>query len=284
MDYYISVNPLFYLKMENWRCDMSNTDLLPLDRKVAKRNIRKKMKEKGLSQKTVYERMRMTQGDFSNCTNVNSEGKFFSLDRLWELSQIFDCSIDELLGKGDVPQAKQNSEEISLSDVCVALTYFNEIVRPEYSLDKNGKTMIIYSDIASINELIRKFAQIKDEPELLTYYTQGFIRDHKNIIRKYKFQTEYEYGKKLLDAILKSNTLQVLADDVLKNKEQYYKADNLKHELEKLYEVFPENQRICAYNAIPQYIKENEFIENSTKVLILTNFRIIYDEQHHKEE
>lgn len=259
---------------------MNNTDFSPLDRTIAKRNIRRIMKEKGLSQKNVYNRMGMTQGDFSNCTNVNNEGKFFSLDRLWELSQILDCSIDELLGKSDIPKAKPNSEEISLSDVCVALTYFNEIVRPKYSLDKNGKTMLIYSDIAAVNELFRKFAQIKDDPELLSYYTQGFIRDHKTIIRKYNFQSEYDYGKNILDAVLESNTLLALADDVSKNKEQYYKAANLRYELKKVYEVFPENQRICAYNAIPQYIKENELIENSAKTLILTNLRMVYDELH----
>lgn len=259
---------------------MSNTDLLPLDRKAAKRNIRKKMKEKGLSQKTVYTHMKMTQGDFSNCTNVNSEGKFFSLDRLWELSQILDCSIDELLGKSDVPQAKQDSEEISLSDVCIALTYFNEIVHPEYISDKNEKTILIYSKIEAINELIRKFAQIKDDPELLTYYTQGFIRDHRTIIRKYDFQSEYEYGKKLLVAITENSSLLALADDVLKNKEQYYKVDNFRHELSKVYEIFPETQRRCAYNAISQYINENELIRSSPKTLILANYKIIYDEQH----
>ena len=58
---------------------MNNTDLLPLDKKAAKRNIRKIMKDKGLSQKTVYERMGMTQGDFSNCTNVNTKENFFLL-------------------------------------------------------------------------------------------------------------------------------------------------------------------------------------------------------------
>lgn len=256
---------------------MNNTDLLPLDKKVAKRNIRKIMKEKGLSQKTVYERMRMTQGDFSNNTNVNTEGKFFSLDRLWELSQILDCSIDELLGQTNIPQIKPNPENVSLSDVCIALTYFNEIVCPKYISDKNGNTTLIYSEIEAINELIRKFAQIKDDPELLTYYTQGFIRDHKTIIRKCDFQTEYEYGKKLLDVILDINTLRVLADDVIKNKHQYYRIDSLRHELTKAYEVFPENQRICAYNAIPQYIKENEFLENSAKTLILENLIYIYE-------
>lgn len=267
---------------------MNDLDFLPLNKKTAKENIRKKMRDKGLSQKSVYERMGITQGDFSNCTNIKSD-KFFTLDRLWELSQILDCSIDEILGKNDIPKVKPDFKNISLSDVCSALAYFNEIVRPEFQLKKENETVTVflYSKIPAVNKLFKKFAEIKDDAELLSYYVQGFIRDHKTAIRKYNFQTEYECAKQFLDWWINSlyGYAEVYRQDT--GNDIYHGGRNVesfKNESERIY--LSELKKNCLqlmYDNVDRFIKEKDYFTSSPEYISLMRFKELHKKHYLKK-
>ena len=247
----------------------------------AKEHIKELLKDKGISQKTAYEHIGLSQPDFSKRLSTNNEA-FFQIWQLWDLSNLLNCSIDELLGKNNIPHKKATApENVSLSDVCAALYYFHHVARPNYGQTQDGKSIFIYSPIPAVNELIRKFYQIKDEPEVLSYFSQGFIRDHKNAVRKYEFQTGYEYGKKVLAKMINDKNLEQMAINIVRQ-EGFNEVENLKLQLTRIYEVLDKDQRICAYNAVQRYAKEIGVVKGGPTSVILRNFELLHEENQNE--
>ena len=250
----------------------------------AKEHIKELLKEKGISQKTAYEHIGLSQPDFSKRLSANNEG-FFQIWQLWDLSNLLNCSIDELLGKDNIPHQKATApEDVSLSDVCAALYYFHQIVQPNYMQTQDDQRILIYSSKKIVNELFRKFYHIKDEPEVLSYFSQGFIRDHKNAIRKYEFQTEYEYGKNFLAAIIDDKDLKQQAVKILRHEGGNQALEDLELYLKQIYETLNKDQRICAYNALSKYEKEIDVVKGSTTSVILNHFYCVHEKHQHQDD
>ena len=250
----------------------------------SKKHIRDLLKSKGKTQKEIHDAIHMRQSDFSGCLSTTGDKakRFFTIDQLWSIANLLDCTIDDLIGRK--PISKEyfcSSEDISLADICDALVVFDRIVHPKY-LKNNKGTVYITSEYSEIRELFEKYNEMKEilDDDDLAYWINGYKTKNKEHTRKNDFLTDYERGKKTILAMIKNETLFALADEALKNRSQYYRMDNFKHDLKNIYEALSEDQRLCAYNAIPQYIKESELVEDSTQTLILTNYRIIYDELH----
>ena len=261
--------------------NMEKKELSGFDTYEAKEHIRGLLKDKGISQKTVYEHIGLSQPDFSKRLSANNKS-FFSVAQLWSLSDLLNCSIDELLGKNNIPHVKATApEDVSLSDVCAALYYFHQVVQPDYKQTQDGQYVLIYSSIITVNALIRKFYHIKDEPEVLSYFSQGFIRDHKNAIRKYGFQTEYEYGRQILNELINDKNALQIAANVINNLSD---VGILKQILTQIYEGLSKDQRICAYNALPRYEKEIDVVRGSTASVILGNFCRIHEKHQHQDD
>lgn len=202
--------------------------------------------------------------------------------QLWSLSDLLNCSIDELLGKDNIPHVKAAApEDVSLSDVCAALYYFHQVVQPNYKQTQDGQHVLIYSSIITVNELIRKFYYIKDEPEVLSYFTQGFIRDHRDAVRKYEFQTEYEYGRWILNKLINDKDALRIAANVINNLSD---VGSLEQILIQIYEGLSKDQRICAYNALPRYEKEIDVVKGSTTSIILNNFYHVHEKHQHQDD
>lgn len=263
---------------------MSNSIYSNFNMEKSKQAIRQMLNDKGIKHKTAYEYLQMTQPDFSKKLS-DKEKTFFTISQLWDLSNLLSCSIDELLGKNNIPQKNiDHSDNISLSDVCEALNYFNQIANPKYGISQNG-TAYIYSSTHAVDELIKKFSNMKDMPDVLSYFSQGFIRDHRNALKKYNFRTEYECGKEIILKILNDSKLLTISNQILKSNgigQTYSLVDSLRVELTNICELYSEAERMCIYKAIPQYIEENNILEGSEKNLILGNLMYIHENNHTK--
>ena len=250
----------------------------------SKKHIRDLLKSRGKTQKEIYDAIHMRQSDFSGCLSTTGDKakRFFTIDQLWSIANLLDCTIDDLIGRK--PISKEyfcSSEDISLADICDTLVVFDRIVHPKY-LKNNKGTVYITSEYSEIRELFEKYNEMKEilDDDDLAYWIKGYKTKNKDRTRKNDFLTEYEQGKKIILAMVENKTLFAFADEALKNRKRYDGMENFKHVLKDIYEALSEDQRLFAYNAIPQYIKEVGLIEDSTQTLILTNYRIIYDELH----
>lgn len=263
---------------------MDNNTYSDFDIVKAKKRIRDLLKSKGKTQKEIYDSIHMRQSDFSGCLSTTGDKakRFFTIDQLWSIANLLDCTIDDLIGRK--PISKEyfcSSENISLADICDTLVVFDRIVHPKYAKNNKG-TVYITSEYPEIRELFEKYNEMKKilDADDLAYWINGYKAKNKDRTRKNDFLTEYEQGKKTILSMVNNETLFALANEAFKNRNRYDGMENFTYNLKNIYEALSENQRLCVYNAIPQYIKESGLVEDSAQTLILANYRIIYNELH----
>lgn len=263
---------------------MDNNTYSNFDIVKAKKHIRDLLKSKGKTHKEIYDSIHMRQSDFSGCLSTTGDKvkRFFTIDQLWSIANLLDCTIDDLIGRKPIStEYFCDPEDISLADICDALVVFDRIVHPKY-LKNNKGTVYMTSKYSEIRELFEKYDEMKKilDADDLAYWINGYKAKNKDRTRKNEFLTEYEQGKKIILGMVKNKTLFALADEALKNRNRYDGMENFKHDLKNVYEALSEDLRLRVYNAIPQYIKESGLVEGSTQTLILTYYRIIYNELH----
>ena len=76
---------------------------------ILKENIERLRKENGWSQKELGEKIGLEQSNISKCLSV---GRCFTLEQVWRLADLFETSVDELLGN----TRKGNKD--SIEDIC----------------------------------------------------------------------------------------------------------------------------------------------------------------------
>ncbi len=76
---------------------------------ILKENIERLRKENGWSQKELGEKIGLEQSNISKCL---SGGRCFTLEQVWRLADLFETSVDELLGN----TRKGNKD--SIEDIC----------------------------------------------------------------------------------------------------------------------------------------------------------------------
>ncbi|MES1050482.1 helix-turn-helix transcriptional regulator [Bacillus thuringiensis] len=117
--------------------------------------IKKLRIEKKLSQQNLAEKLNMNRVNISNyergiITNIPS-------DVLIRLSEVFEVSIDSLLGKGDKPEKKTDTNNSSLKS-----KEFSTIQRYANKLNKNDQQKLIKIMEATFDE-IQKGASPEDD-------------------------------------------------------------------------------------------------------------------------
>ena len=253
---------------------------------AAKEAIRKRIDESQIKQKDVYEYLKMQQSDCSKRLSVK-EKSFFTVEQLWRLADLLDCSVDELLGRGNAPQMNVSDEDVSLADVCAALDYFNRIAKPKYQASE-GKAPIIWSDSPEIKRLIKRFANLSDSQKDLSIFVKAFIRDEENqkLTRKFDFKTEYGCGKYWIEQAIKNEGVRNEAYKLSQygGSRDDWQYDDLLSKLEAVvmicYNCNSSSQRDAMYKAIPTYIKENGVAKESIEDYILRAYERIYEENH----
>ncbi len=253
---------------------------------AAKEAIRKRMDESQIKQRDVYEYLKMQQSDCSKRLSVK-EKSFFTVEQLWQLADLLDCSVDELLGRGNAPQMNVSDEDVSLADVCAALDYFNRIAKPKFRVGED-KASIIWSDSPEIERLIRRFANLSDSRKDLSIFVKAFIRDEENqkLTRKFDFKTEYGCGKYWIERAINNKGAK---DEAYKLSRYSGPRDdwryrellsNLEAVVMICYNRNSSSQRDAVYKAIPTYIKENGVAKESIDDHILRAYERIYEENH----
>lgn len=132
----------------------SNTDMKNHNFDILKKNIDALMKKKGWSQTELGEKIGMDQSNVSKCLN---EGRHFTLEQVCRLADIFEMSVDELLGREN--KAKDYSAveickfivDLITSDVITTFKYEkNENVWEEYDYEYDSgysnKTKVLKYD------------------------------------------------------------------------------------------------------------------------------------------
>lgn len=84
-----------------------------IDYDILKRNIKKLMKEKELSQEKFGELIGMSQSNINKCLKMGDGSRCFTLSQIWKIADYFNTSVDVLLGR-----VESEDKEISDEDFC----------------------------------------------------------------------------------------------------------------------------------------------------------------------
>lgn len=109
----------------------SNTSMKNHDFDILKRNIEALMKKKGWSQTELGQKIGMEQSNVSKCLGENG---CFSLEKVCRLADVFETSVDELLGR------KTKEKDHSVREICkflVDLITSDEITTISYEKNEN---------------------------------------------------------------------------------------------------------------------------------------------------
>lgn len=76
-----------------------------------KENIRKHMNDKHMTQKYIAEKLNTTQANIAKHLKKGDDAQTFTLRQVWQLADLFEVSIDELLGRSNADK-KYSLEEL----------------------------------------------------------------------------------------------------------------------------------------------------------------------------
>ena len=79
---------------------------------ILKENIRKRMSDKHMTQNDVAEALDTTQANIAKHLKKNNDAQTFTLKQVCQLADLFETSVDELLGRDTT------SEKISVNNLC----------------------------------------------------------------------------------------------------------------------------------------------------------------------
>lgn len=96
----------------------SNDEIYNYDINILKRNIKKLMKEKNITQKELAQKIGCEQPRVHSALDTNSSA-CFTIPQLVSISYYYDISIDKLIGLDTVKKAQ--AKEISMDDICTKL-------------------------------------------------------------------------------------------------------------------------------------------------------------------
>lgn len=196
--------------------NIPNNDIVVerINYKKAKEMIRSAMKSKGMTQTVLAKQILINQSEVSKYLNVDTED-FFRVDTLFRICSILDLSMDEITGLKDIQQIKHNkdTENKSLADMCEALCEVNNIspIHSEVVKISGSDRTVMYFENSNISDMIKEISQIntlQGKEKILTIWKDNCIKENKERLRKFSFNTEQEYSDKLLnnwiDAIRKT--------------------------------------------------------------------------------
>lgn len=192
---------------------MSNHDIV-----ISKRNVKRLMKEKSLTQIKLAEIAGIKQTRVSRILSENNSD-FFTIPQLVDIAEYFCISLDELIGlkqKQEMPKYETLSDIASalfaLSD-CRTCLSFKNIEIPYTFTHRNGtkeerkKTRTaVYFDTEAINQFMAEWKiitqDIKDiscKDELYNLWKNKKIEDLSNNKREYNYYTLFGYVKTFYD-------------------------------------------------------------------------------------
>ena len=185
------------------------------DRDILNNNIRILMKDKNISQTDIAVEIGTYQSRVSDCLKGKKD---FTLPQIVSIANLFDVSVDELLGDIKKRTLKANSFSdiiallFSLEDVltlnigneCIELEYddIDEIVlsKGEHCISFETETM--KSFLKEWKDVKNAFSHLTDSASLYETWKNGVLNKYTDHLKLYKFKTKGEYLDDLVSRMI----------------------------------------------------------------------------------
>lgn len=249
-----------------------------LDFGIVATRIKEIMKNKRITQNDIAENISDNQ---SNISKYLKGDVSIPLNTLFKICCYLGVSMDEITGLNNY---LYSNEDISLSNVCEALSNLNDMASLCFGEIKTDKTYnCIYSRSLNIDSTISKFSKIIEVADgsaaVFNSWKKDFMSKNRNRLKKYAFNTKEEIIEKNIKVWIDGTVDYAAYYKQNKNPVSYVNReyDDFIIKCEEWYSPLNKSIANLMYNAIDGFIAQKQILEISCEYISLMAFKTIHE-------